>query len=143
MKSLYNQKQRDGLSPKTINSIHGVLHKALDNAVLWNLASRNVCNVVKPPRLVKAEKTSLTMAEAHRLLEAVRGHRLEMLLTLALTTGMRRGELLALRWSDIDVKKKLVRVRRTVDYYAHHGYVENEPKTVSARSHYLILCWTC
>jgi hypothetical protein len=48
VKSLYNQKQRDRLSPKTIHSIHGVLHKALDNAVLWNLASRNVCKVVKP-----------------------------------------------------------------------------------------------
>ncbi|HLG78143.1 MAG TPA: hypothetical protein VKX46_17130 [Ktedonobacteraceae bacterium] len=44
VKSLYNQKAKDGLSAKTIISIHGVLHKALDNAVLWNLASRNVCH---------------------------------------------------------------------------------------------------
>ena len=133
VKSLYNKKQRDGLSPKTIHSIHGVLHKALDNAVLWNLVTRNVCTVVKPPRLVKTEKPSLTMEEAHTLLESVRGHRLEMLLTLALTTGMRRGEILALRWLDIDFKKKLVSVRRTVDYIPRHGYVENEPKTASGR----------
>lgn len=133
VKSLYNKKQRDGLSPKTIHSIHGVLHKALDNAVLWSLVSRNVCSVVKPPRLVKTEKPSLTLEEAHKLLESIRGHRLEMLLTLALTTGMRRGEMLALRWSDIDFKKKLVRVRRTVDYIPRHGYVENEPKTTAGR----------
>lgn len=133
VKSLYNQKQRDGLAPKTIHSIHGVLHKALDNAVLWNLVSRNVCKVVKPPRLVKTEKPSLTMEEAHKLLKSIRGHRLEVLLTLALTTGMRRGEILALRWSDIDFKKKLVRVRRTVDYIPRHGYVENEPKTAAGR----------
>ena len=52
---------------------------------------------------------------------------------MALTTGMRRGEMLALRWSDIDFKKKLVRVRRTVDYIPRHGYVENEPKTAAGR----------
>ncbi len=129
--ALYNKKRRDGLAPKTIHSIHGVLHKALDNAVSWNLVARNVCDVVKPPRLVKTEKPSLTMEEAHTLLESLRGHRLEMLLTMALTTGMRRGELLGLRWTDIDFKKKLVRVRRTVDYIPRHGYVENEPKTAA------------
>jgi len=73
------------------------------------------------------------MEEAHTFLKSIRGHRLEMLLTLALTTGTRRGEILALRWSDIDFKKKLVRVRRTVDYIPHHGYVENEPKTAAGR----------
>src|SRR6266567_97783 len=101
VKSLYNKKEKEGLAPKTIHSIHGVLHKALDNAVLWNMVARNVCNVVKPPRLVKKERQSLTMDQAHTLLESVRGQRLEMLLTLALVTGMRRGELLALRWSDL------------------------------------------
>lgn len=133
MKSLYNQKEKDGLSAKTINSIHGVLHKALDNAVLWNMASRNVCDVVSPPRLVKPEKKSLTMEQAHRLLEGVRGHRLEMLLTLALTTGLRRGEMLALRWADIDLERQTVTVQRTVDYIPKHGYVENEQKTAAGR----------
>lgn len=133
VKSLYNQKEKDGLSAKTINSIHGVLHKALDNAVLWNLASRNVCDVVSPPRLVKPEKQSLTMEQAHRLLESVRGHRLEMLLTLALTTGLRRGEMLALRWTDVDLEHQTVKVRRTVDYIPRYGYVENEQKTAAGR----------
>jgi integrase len=116
VKSLYNQKQKDGLSAKTINSIHGVLHKALDNAVLWNLVSRNVCDVVSPPRLVKPEKHSLTMEQAHRLLEGVRGHRLEMLLTLALTTGLRRGEMLALRWNDVDLEHQTVVIYRFKNY---------------------------
>ncbi len=133
VKSLYNQKAKDGLAAKTINSIHGVLHEALKNAVLWNLVSRNVCDVVSPPRMVKTEKQSLTMEQAHKLLESVRSHRLEMLLTLALTTGMRRGEMLALRWADIDLERQTIKVHRTVDYIPKHGYVETEPKTAAGR----------
>jgi integrase len=132
VKSLYNKKLKDGLSPKSIHHIHGVLHKALDNAVKWNYVSRNVCEVVSPPRLVKPEMQALTMEQARKLLEHVRGHRLEVLLTLALTTGMRRGEILALRWVDIDFEHQTARIHRTVDYI-HHGYVETEPKTMAGR----------
>ncbi len=110
VQSLYNRKQKDGLAPKSIHHIHGVLHKALDNAVRWNLVSRNVCEVVSPPRLVKPEIQSLTMEQAHKLLVSLRGNRLEVLLTLALTTGLRRGEILALRWADVDLEKQTVKV---------------------------------
>ncbi len=131
VQSLYNRKLMDGLSPKSIHHIHGVLHKALDNAVRWNLVSRNVCEVVSPPRLVKHEIQPLTMEQAHKLLESLRGNRLEMLLTLALTTGLRRGEILALRWADVDFEKQTVKVHRTVDYIGKFGYVETEPKTTA------------
>ena len=83
--------------------------------------------------MVKTEKQSLTMEQAHTLIESVRGHRLEMLLTLALTMGMRRGEMLALRWTDIDLERQILKVQRTVDYIPRYGYVENEPKTVAGR----------
>jgi integrase len=132
--SLYRQKEQDGLSPKTINSIHGVLHKALDNAVRWNLVSRNVCDLVSPPRLVKHEIQTLTMEQAHQLLVAARGHRLEVMLMLALTTGMRRGELLGLKWGDIDFENHFLQVRRSLDFIAGHGgYIETEPKTTRSR----------
>ncbi len=130
---LYNQKLSDGLAPKTINSIHGVLHRALDNAVKWNYVSRNICDLVSPPRMVRSEIRPLTLEQAHKLLEVVRGDRLEVLLTLALTTGMRRGELLALRWSDIDFKSGSLNVHRTVDFLAKYGYIETEPKTAAGR----------
>ena len=131
--SLYRQKEKDGLKPKTINSIHGVLHVALDVAVEWSLVSYNVCDKVSSPRIVKPEINPLTMEQAHTLLEVVRGHRLEVLLTMALTTGMRRGELLALRWADIDLDTGAVQVKHTVDYIAKYGYVENEPKTKAGK----------
>ncbi|HLI06515.1 MAG TPA: tyrosine-type recombinase/integrase [Ktedonobacteraceae bacterium] len=122
-----------GLSPKTIHEVHGVLHLALKNAVRWSLISRNVCDLVSPPRLVKPDIKPLTMEQAKNLLEVVRGHRLETLLTMALTTGMRRGELLALRWSDVNLEEGTVIVKHTVDYIARYGYVENEAKTEAGR----------
>jgi integrase len=56
-----------------------------------------------------------------------------MLLRLALTTGLRRGEMLALRWTDVDLEHQTLKVQRTVDYIPRHGYVENEQKTAAGR----------
>jgi len=132
--ALYRRKEKEGLSPKTINSIHGVLHKALDNAVRWNLISRNVCDLVSPPRIVKREIQTLTMKQTRDLVQAAHGHRLEVILMLAITTAMRRGELLGLKWSDIDFENQFLQVRRTLDFIAGYGgYVETEPKTAKAR----------
>ncbi len=133
VQSFYTKKLKEGLSAKTVHSIHGVLHNAIDNAVRWRLVPKNVTDLVTPPRLEKHEVQSLTLEQARTLLAAARGHRLDMLLTLALTTGMRRGELLALRWSDIDLESGLLQVRRTVDFIARYGYVEGEPKTARSR----------
>jgi integrase len=95
VQGFYSQKMSQGLAPKTVNNIHGVLHKALDNAVKWNILPRNVCDAVTPPRIPRKEKNVLTKQQAHTLLEEVKAHRLEALLTLAITSGMREGELLA------------------------------------------------
>lgn len=132
VQKLYTSKLKT-LSPKMVVGIHGVLHKALDNAVKWGLVSRNVCDAVSPPRVPKTEKQVLTKEQAHKLLEHVKKHRLEAILTVALTTGMRRGEILALRWKDINLEEGSVQVKRTVDYIPHYGYVETEPKTAKGR----------
>jgi integrase len=122
-----------GLSSKTIHEIHGVLHLALKNAVRWGYVSRNICDLVEPPRIVSREATPLTLEQAHILLEYVRKHRLEILLTMAVVTGMRRGELLALRWSNIDFERRSLLVLHTVDYIPRYGYVETEPKTAAGK----------
>lgn len=122
-----------GLSSKTIHEIHGVLHLALKNAVSWGYVSRNVCDLVKPPRIVSREAIPLTLEQAHILLESVRKHRLEKLLTMAVVTGIRRGELLALRWSNIDFERQTLTVLHTVDYIPKYGYVETEPKTAAGK----------
>jgi integrase len=130
---LYRQKSDDGLKPKTIQSIHGVLHKALDTAVMWNLVARNVCDRVKTPKVPKPEIQPLTMIQAQELLSVAEGHRIDALLVLAVTTGMRRGELLGLRWTDIDFQNRCLHVRRTLDYLAHYGIVVTEPKTTKGK----------
>lgn len=122
-----------GLSSKTINETHGLLHLALKNAVRWGYISRNVCDLVDPPRIVSREVTPLTLEQAQAFLENVRENRLEMLLTMAVVTGMRRGELLALRWSNIDFDRKTLLVLHTVDYIPKYGYVETEPKTAAGK----------
>lgn len=131
IQKLYANKLKEGLSPKMVVCIHGLLHKALDNAVKWGLVARNVCDLVSPPRLRKKEKQVLSLEQAHTLLMHVKKHRLEAILMLALTTGMRRGEILALHWQDINLQEGSVQVKRTVDYIPHYGYVETEPKTAT------------
>jgi len=74
-----------------------------------------------------------SIEQAHTLLESVRKHRLKVLLTMAVVTGMRRGELLALRWSNIDFDRQTLLVLHTVDYISKYGYVETEPKTAAGK----------
>ena len=109
------------------------MHNALKYAVRVGLLAQNACDKVNIPGLQRHEMQALNREQAHKLLESVRSHRLEMLLTLALTTGMRRGEMLALRWTDVDLERQTIRVHRTVDYIPKHGYVETEPKTAAGR----------
>jgi len=133
VQALYARKLKEGLSARSVRFLHAVLHKALDNAVRTNLITRNVCNAVTPPRLTKYEIQPLSEEQARLLLDVARGHRLEALLTLAITTGMRRGELLALRWQDINFDKKSLHILRTVNRLVGYGFVETEPKTSKSR----------
>jgi integrase len=133
IQNLYAQKIRSGLKPRTVASIHNVLHKALSNAVRWGLVSRNVASLVTVPRSERYEGQTLTSDQARQLIDMVKGDRMETILTLAITTGMRRGEILALRWSDIDFKNKVLYVRRTVSRAHGFGIVVNDPKTKTSR----------
>jgi integrase len=130
---LYSQLQEKQLSASRIRFIHVTLHKALDDAVHTGLVSKNVCDSVKPPRLVRKERPVLTPEQAQQLLEAAKGSPMEALLTVALATGMRRGELLGLKWRDINLEKCSLQVARSMDRVAGHGVVESEPKTAQGR----------
>ncbi len=133
VQQFYAKKRKDGLSSKTVHEIHGVLHLALKHAVRWNYVSRNVCDLLDSPRVVSRRGTPLTLDQARRLLEGIQGHRLEAVLMMAMITGMRKGEILALRWSDVDFERQVLHVLRTVDYIPPYGYVENEPKTQAGK----------
>ena len=114
VQGFYRDRLDAGLSASTVNKIHTVLHKALSQAVRWSLIPRNVTEVFKAPRPVLQEMHPLFPEEIGCLLEAARGDRLEALYILAVTTGMRRGELLGLKWSDLDLKNASVSIRRAL-----------------------------
>ena len=88
---------------------------------------------VDPPRRAHYEITALTMEQAQKLLETAKGHNMEALFMLALTTGMRRGEILALKWQDVSFIEKTIQVRRTFTRTPGNRYVEAETKTKKSR----------
>ncbi len=92
-----------GYAPSTVEHMFVVLHDALDDAVRLGLVPRNVADMVKAPRVKRHEFAIYSEEQARRLLDAVAGHRLDALLVLALTTGMREGELDTLQWRDVDL----------------------------------------
>lgn len=102
--------QEKGLSARTTQYVRAVLHHALEQAMKWDLVARNVASVVDPPRVERHKVEPLTEEQARKLLEAVAGHRLEALYAIALGLGLRRGEVLALRWADIDLKAVTLQV---------------------------------
>jgi integrase len=98
VQAFVNRKLRDGLAPKTVLGILGVLRNALRLAERWSLVSRNVAALVDPPRIERTEIQPLTLAEARTMLEAARSDRLGALYSVALSMGLRQGEALGLRW---------------------------------------------
>jgi integrase len=128
----YRDRLDYGLAPATVHKLHVVLHKALKAAVSDGLIPRNPTASLKLPRIIKEEIDPLDQEEARRLLKAARGDRLETLYVVALNTGMRQGELLALKWEDVDLERGVLRVRRTLSR-RENAYILGEPKTKKSR----------
>jgi integrase len=132
LRSFYRDRLESGRAPATVHKLHVVLHKALKAAVADGLIPRNVAAELKLPRITREEIDPLTEKQARLFLEAGRGDRLEALYVLALNTGMRQGELLALKWDDVDLERGVLRVRRTLTH-ANKAFVLGEPKTKNSR----------
>jgi integrase len=132
VQSFYRDRLDAGLSAATVHKMHDILRRGLAQAAKWHLVQRNVADTVKPPRPAPKEIRALSAAETRKLLEAADGDRLEALYVLAVHTGMRQGELLALRWQDVDMENTVVSVRRTLTRSG--GRVAfGEPKTKKSR----------
>ncbi|HEV2092472.1 MAG TPA: site-specific integrase, partial [Rubrobacter sp.] len=133
VRGLYKEKLQT-LSPRSVRYVHVTLHKALKQAVLDGLLPRNVTEAVKPPQINREEMNPLTPDQAKTLLEAAHAEseRLEALYVLAVTTGLRQGELLGLKWDDVDLEAGMLQVRRTLTT-AKGGPVLSAPKTRGSR----------
>lgn len=126
IQKFYNQLSAEAnpLSPKSIQNIHGILHKALDQAVAAKLISSNPADRVKLPKGTKAKLRPLMDDEVAQFLAAAKGDRFERLFILALFSGMRQSELLALEWTDIDFDEGTILVRRQLQRsYSESAYI--------------------
>lgn len=138
---LYNSlsQEHDGqpaLSAKTIKNIHGVLHKALQQAVLLNYIRYNPTTACVLPKIVKKEIHPLTDQQAAQLLNLLKGSKYEIPLTVDLFTGLREGELLGLMWDCVDFEKGTILVNKQLRRSQRKGgtYYFSPPKNNRARS---------
>lgn len=124
------------LSPSTVKIVHGVLHQALKQAMINGYTRANPTEACKLPRIVKKEVVPLNDAQTKAFLETIKGHRLETLFIVDLFTGLRRGELLGLLWSNIDFKKGTICIDRQLQREKKKGgrYVSVPLKNDKART---------
>ena len=132
VEALVVTKRDTGLAASTIRTIYTVLRAALDIASRDGLMRSNPAAAVRRPGVERKDAPHLTAEQAQALLEAMRGDRLETLFRLMLATGLRRGEALALHWSDVDLDAGLLRVRWTLSRTSQ-GLQLDEPKTDKSR----------
>jgi integrase len=129
IRKLYREKKQTGLSSRTVEYIHVTLHKALKDAAEDGLISTNPAQGLKLPQKDAKETKALSPEQVSTLLEAAREDCLEALYVVALHTGLRRGELLALRWNDVDFEKSTLRVDESLDQHgAFHAPKREESR---------------
>jgi integrase len=135
VRGLYRAKLHAGLAPRSVLHIHRTLSKALKQATDDGLIPRNVASLVKPPRPQGEEIRPLDREQVRALFEAANaaGDRLEALYVVAVTTGMRRGELQGLKWEDLDLEAGTLQVRRTLSE-PKGGWIFEAPKSGKGRN---------
>ncbi|HXM18371.1 MAG TPA: site-specific integrase [Candidatus Tumulicola sp.] len=132
IQNLYANLERKGNSARNRQKVHIILSGALKQALAWNMIAVNPCKAVKPPKVERKEMHVLDESQSEQLLKAAKGDRLYALYVLAITTGLRQGELLGLKWKDLKLKDEqpTLTVCRTLDPI---GLVAKDTKTPWSR----------
>jgi integrase len=129
---LYGQ-LHERLAARTVRHIHRLLHRVFGHATKWGNIKRNVVALVDAPKVAPTEAAVLQAAEIPQMFAALRGRIFFPLAVVALGTGMRRGELLALRWSDADLDVGRIQVERSLEQTDKHGLRIKAPKSARGR----------
>ena len=136
VEDIYADMRKAGLSARTVQITHSTLFSVIKDAVRWRLLPRNFMEEARPPKQVRAEVKVWTPAEVRRFLDFTRGHRLYALTYLALTTGMRRAELVGLRWTDVVLNEAkdtgMIFIRQNV-VSVNGTLMVKEPKTAASK----------
>jgi len=129
----YTAKLNDGYSAGTVRYHHAVLHVALQTAVKWGMVNRNVADAVDPPKAHHREMQTWDEDDVNRFLEAAKDSPYYALFYIALFTGMRRSELLALSWQHVDFIFGQISVNRGLHQLKDGSYIFTEPKSAKSR----------
>jgi integrase len=132
VQAFLNAKSASGLSPRTVAYLRGVLRGALGHAERMDLVNRNVARLARPPRIPRRPVSPLSAEQARAFLAAIRGDRLEALYLVALGVGLRQGEILGLRWADVDLEAGTLTVRHALARIEGQ-LVLVEPKSATSR----------
>ncbi len=122
-----------GLSARTVLHYHRILSQALKQAVKWQLLPRNPAEAVDPPKPEHREMIALDEDQTATLIDRVKGNAVYVPVLLAVTTGLRRGEVLAFRWCDVDLDRAALTVTRTLEKTREGGLRFKQPKTRKSR----------
>jgi integrase len=125
------------LSAKAVRYVHDVLNRALQDAFRWNLVSRNVARLATPPKPRIADRPEMrtwTRDDVREFLDGSRGHRLHAAFFVLATTGARRGEVLGIRWSDVDLGAGRLHVRRSLVCVTHEPQYSTTKTAKSRRT---------
>lgn len=138
----YNTLLKNNVSASTIKSINQHLKPCLEEATKQDFINKNFAKLVELPKTEKSEKLEiLTLEQQAQFIQAIKGHQLEMLFVMALGTGLRLGELLGLKWQDIDFTNSNLEVKRSLkrvsfiskDLSKKYEVIEQEPKTKNSK----------
>lgn len=143
IQSLYNHMFNDlKLSSSTINICHSIIHSALKQAVKWELLDCNSADAVKPPKKEKMKFNILNAEQVNNLLKTIKNTLFYLPVLLAVTTGMRRSEILALRWNNIDLDKGLIFVENQIIFTGKNKFELLPCKTSNSERTILMLPYT-
>jgi integrase len=123
-----------GLSPRTVTHMHRVLREALQQALRWQLLARNPADAVKPPKVERGKMNTYDIGQTAELLQGLRGNRMFIPTVLAVLCGLRRGEIAALRWGQVDFDAGHISVEQSAEQ-TRQGVRYKPPKSGGQGAH--------
>lgn len=133
IQKFYNVLQQEGLSTTYVRLIHNILSSSFKTALKWEIVNHNIIEKVTPPKISRKETKSWDLDQAKKFLEITeKKTNFHIIFVIAIYTGMRIGEILGLKWSDIDFDKKRISVNRTLGWVSGKGRILQDAKTLGS-----------